>query len=131
MLILRQEDFEAIVNEAIATIPKEFLEKLNNVTLVIEDEPNARQLEALRLRRGQTHLLGLYEGTPQVKRARYSAALPDKITIFKESLEAIAHSREDLHRLVRSTVLHEIAHHFGMDEAAVRKAETKRGSKNQ
>lgn len=131
MLVLRQEDFEAIVNEAIATIPKEFLEKLNNVTVVIEDEPNARQIETLRVRGTPTLLLGLYEGTPQIVRPRYSAALPDKITIFKKSLEAIAHSREDLHRLVRSTVLHEIAHHFGMDEAAVRKAETKRGSRNQ
>lgn len=119
-------EFQKIVREAIQTIPQEFLEKLDNVDIVIEDQPTLHQLKRLQLRRGGYHLLGLYEGIPRTKRQNYSSTLPDKITIFKKPIEVMARSIKDLREIVRNVVWHEIAHHFGMDEAAVDRAEQKR-----
>lgn len=122
------EEFEKLVDEAIATIPKEFLEKLDNVSIFIEDLPSANQLRKLRMRPDSPFLFGLYEGIPQTKRRYYGvgATLPDKITIFKKPLTAVARTAENLKLMVKNTVWHEIAHHFGMDEQRVRKAEAKR-----
>jgi len=122
------EEFEKLVDEAIASIPKEFLKKLDNVSIFIEDLPSADQLWKLKMRPGSSFLFGLYEGVPQTKRRYYGvgATMPDKITIFKNPLMAVARSAEDLKLMVKNTVWHEIAHHFGMDEHRVRKAEAKR-----
>lgn len=124
-LNLTEDEFEQIVQQAIGTIPKEFLEKLDNVAIVVEDLPSLYQLNKLRLRSG-FFILGLYEGAPQTKRGRYSVTLPDKITIFKKPIETIAQSLDDLKEIVKNTVWHEVAHHFGMDETTVREAEKKR-----
>lgn len=121
---LDKEEFEKIIREAVKTIPKKFLEKLDNVAIVVEDEPNVYQQQKLRLRMGRSFILGLYEGIPQTKRGHYNAALPDKITIFKKPIEAIICSKDDLKEIIKNTVWHEIAHHFGMDETAVREAES-------
>lgn len=123
---LSREDFEKIVEEGIKAIPEKFLRKLDNVSIVVEDEPTPVQIKKLRIRRGLT-LLGLYEGVPQAKRtAYYGAVLPDKITVFQEPIEAVARDKEEIKEIVKNTVWHEIAHHFGMDETRVRRAETKR-----
>ena len=72
----------------------------------------------------------LYEGVSQTRRgANYNAALPDKITIFQKPIEREARSKEDLKEIVKNTVWHEIAHHFGMSEKEVREAEIKRRKK--
>jgi hypothetical protein len=68
-------------------------------------------------------ILGLYEGVPQTKRWYYSQALPDKITIFKNSIERMACSEDEIKKIVKNTVWHEIAHHFGMDERKIREVE--------
>lgn len=117
---MTDEEFEKIINEAIDSLPAEFLSKLENVSIVIEDYPKA-------VRRGYM-LLGLYEGIPKTRRGHYGigATLPDKITIFKYPMLAMAHSLADLKEIVKNTVWHEIAHHFGMDESQVRNAERKR-----
>jgi len=70
----------------------------------------------------------LYEGIPKTKRWNYADVLPDKITIFKNQIEKAAQSEEEIRRIVKETVWHEIAHHFGMDEKEVREAETRRKS---
>ncbi len=118
-------EFERLVEAAIETLPQEFLEKLKNVAVVVEDLPTPSQIKKLRERGGTGLLLGLYEGVPQTKRRHYGVGgtLPDKITVFKESLMAISPTRLDLITNVRNTVIHEIAHHFGMDEKMVRDAE--------
>lgn len=120
-----REEFEEIVEEGIKAIPKKFLEKLNNVDICIEEEPTPYQLEKLRAKRGFL-IFGLYEGIPQVKRRSYGQILPDKITIFKKSIERVAKSKEEVKKAVKNTVWHEIAHHFGMDEREVYEAEKKR-----
>ena len=123
---LKRTEFEKIVEQGIKAIPEKFLQKLDNVAIVIEDEPTPDQKKKLNLRQGWT-LFGLYEGVPQLRRGvNYSAVLPDKITIFQKSIEAAARHEEDMKEIVKNTVWHEIAHHFGMDEVRVRQAEAKR-----
>jgi predicted Zn-dependent protease with MMP-like domain len=118
-------EFEETVKQGIAAIPKKFLKQLDNVEIVIEDEPAQEQLSRLKIGRGSV-LLGLYEGVPRTQRWNYSLVLPDKITIFKKPIEAMAQGAEDIKRIVRDTVWHEIAHHFGVDESGVRALEIKR-----
>jgi len=123
---MTREQFEKIVTEGIEAIPEKFLKKLKNVAIVIDDEPTPIQKEKLKLRQGWS-LFGLYEGVPQISRgANYSAVLPDKITIFQKAIEAAARSEEEIKEIVKNTVWHEIAHHFGMSETRVRQAEAKR-----
>jgi len=123
---LSRTEFEKIVKQGIKAIPEKFLLKLDNVAIVIEDEPTLAQKKKLNLRPGWT-LCGLYEGVPQAKRGtNYSAALPDKITIFQKPIEAAARDEKDIKEMVKNTVWHEIAHHFGMDEVRVRQAEVRR-----
>lgn len=126
---MTSKEFEQLVNTGIEAIPKKFLDLLNNLAIVIEDVPNLNQLKKSHLPLGWT-LFGLYEGVPQSNRGpNYTAMLPDKITIFKKPIENAAHNAEDVKEIVKNTVWHEIAHHFGMDEEEVRKAEEKRRSR--
>jgi predicted Zn-dependent protease with MMP-like domain len=112
-----QEKFEQLVAQAIESLPEEFLTKLENIDVVLQDQPTARQLAKARLRRGQT-LLGLYEGVPLTKRGtRYGLVLPDKITIFQKSIESLHHDEDSIAAEIRRVVEHEIAHHFGISDA--------------
>jgi predicted Zn-dependent protease with MMP-like domain len=109
------ERFEALVDEAIESLPDEFKERMENVDIVIADRPTRSQLR--KLPRGHT-LLGLYEGVPLTERTtNYGLVMPDKITIFKETIEERCRSDREVVTEVRRTVLHEIAHHFGIDDA--------------
>jgi len=134
---LKRDEFEKIVEEGIRAIPEKFLRKLDNVAIVLEDEPTPDQKKKLNisssLKTRQSlddpdwTLYGLYEGVPQATRgANYTGVLPDKITIFQKPIENEALNERDVKEIVRDTVWHEIAHHFGMDEARVRQAEAKR-----
>ena len=120
--------FEKLVNEGIKAIPEKILKKMENVDIVIEDEPGKFQLEKIKMKKGYV-LFGLYEGVPQNKRWGYGQALPDKITIFKKAIENYARSEEEIKEVVKNTVWHEIAHHFGMDEKMVRDSEKRRRKK--
>ena len=125
---LDRVEFEKMVQAGIAAIPKRFLQKLDNVAVVIEEEPTLAQKEKLHLRRGWT-LFGLYEGVPQTKRgAYYGSVLPDKITIFRKPIVEAAQGAEHIQEIVKNTVWHEIAHHFGMNEDEVRQSESRRKS---
>ena len=123
---LNHAEFEKFVKEGIKAIPEKFLRKLKNVVIVIEDKPTPAQKKKLNIRPNWT-LFGLYEGVPQLERGvNYTFVLPDKITIFQKPIEEEARDKEDLKEIVKNTVWHEIAHHFGMNEVQVRQAETKR-----
>jgi predicted Zn-dependent protease with MMP-like domain len=91
---------------------------LDNVEVVIEDEPSAAQLAGSEGNDAET-LFGLYEGTPRSERGTYTLALPDKVTIFRGPLERSFPVRADLAEQVRLTVVHELAHHLGMDERRI------------
>ena len=128
---MNRDKFEELVRQGIEAIPQRFLKKLNNVDIVIEDEPTEEQMRKLKLGKG-AKLFGLYQGVPQTKRSHYSWVLPDKITLFKKPIEEVALSRqgrgspeaaeEEIRAKVKETVWHEIAHHFGMDEERVQRA---------
>jgi len=115
-----EERFRELVSEAIDSLPVEFLTRLNNVAVVVEDYPSLQQLRKLRLSSWGL-LFGLYEGIPQTKRGSYSGVLPDKITIFKHSIEKVARSGEEIKAQVRATVIHEIGHHFGLSDEDLRR----------
>src|ERR1035438_613630 len=111
MFTVERDEFEKLVQEGMRAIPEKFLRKLDNVSIVIGDEPTPAQRKKLDLHPEFT-LLGLYEGVPQVSRgAGYSAVPPDKITIFQKTIEARAADREALKKIVEDVVWHEIAHH--------------------
>jgi len=115
-----------MVEAGVAAIPERFLRKLDNVAVVVEDEPAPAQIRKLNLRRGWT-LFGLYEGVPQISRgSHYGSVLPDKITIFQKPIEQAARDVKDIKEIVKNTVWHEIAHHFGMNENEVRRLEARR-----
>jgi len=118
-------EFEGVVNEGIKAIPQKFLEKLENVDICIEEEPTSYQLRKLKTKKGSL-IFGLYEGIPRTKRGHYGQVLPDKITIFKRPIERIARSENEIREIVKNTVWHEIAHHFGLDEKQVRIAEKRK-----
>ena len=124
---MTNEEFEKLVGEGIDSIDEKFLAKLNNVEIVIEDNPNQEQMQKLKLKGG--FLFGLYEGIPQINRQQYANVLPDKITIFKNPIEQYYSTPEAIKKAVKDTVWHEIAHHFGMDEHQVRHAEQERRKK--
>ncbi len=119
------EEFEDIVLEVVSNLPKEFVEKLDNVGIVVEAWPTPAHIENISTRPG-TLLFGLYRGVPKTQRGSYYSALPDKITIFAGPILSVASDVEDAKRRVRSTVLHEIGHHFGMSEDQIRRAEHRR-----
>ncbi len=115
--ILSNQEFEQLTKEGIDLIPEKILAKLENVEICIEDKFYYK---------GNNLVLGLYQGVPKNKRWHYGQVLPDKITIFKKSIEKIAKNREDLKKIVAKTIHHEIAHHFGFSEKGIRDLEKKR-----
>jgi predicted Zn-dependent protease with MMP-like domain len=110
----RHKQFERLVEAALRTLPPEIHAMLDNIEIVLADEPTPAQLAGWEDDEGE--LLGLYEGTPLTERSSYSLPLPDKITIFIGPLERSCATREEMADEVRITVLHEIAHHFGIEE---------------
>ncbi|HEV8198594.1 MAG TPA: metallopeptidase family protein [Candidatus Polarisedimenticolia bacterium] len=113
-----RERFELLVAEAIDSLPDDFRQKMNNVAVVVEDLPSPR--EERRFARGRL-LLGLYQGQPLTRRSSsYGMAFPDKITIYQANIEALCRTEDEIRRQVRKTVLHEIAHHFGIDDHRLR-----------
>jgi len=101
-------EFEGLVSDALDTIPPELTALMRNVAVLVEDDPPD----------SQPFLLGLYEGIPLTERGQwYSGVLPDRITIFRRPIMAMCRSREEVVEQVRVTVVHEIAHHFGISDA--------------
>lgn len=116
---LSPQDFEDAVTEAVRQIPESFRPYLENVELLIEEAPTNRQLRDLRVPRGGT-LLGLYLGVPRIFRPHDYAGLPDRILLFRGPILQAAGDLEGLRTEVIRTVLHEVAHHFGIGEARLR-----------
>jgi predicted Zn-dependent protease with MMP-like domain len=101
--------FHRLVAEALDGLPGWVHDRLDNVEVIVEEDA------------GNPNLLGLYEGVPLTNRAHYTWALPDRITLFRRAIERVA-GRDDeaLRRLVADTVIHEVAHHFGISDERLR-----------
>ncbi|ACZ32085.1 protein of unknown function DUF1025 [Xylanimonas cellulosilytica DSM 15894] len=108
MMEFSRADFEDAVSDALDSIPPELTAMMDNVVVLVEDEAPVDDPE----------LLGLYEGVPLTERGEFWAAgaLPDRITIFRNPTLAICETRDDVVEEVAVTVVHEIAHHFGIDD---------------
>ena len=119
---LDPDRFAALVEEAVTAIPEEFRRYLANVAVCIEDWPSDAQLESLGLDPALDTLFGLYEGTALPDRGHdHGNTLPDRITIFREPLLDEFTTERAIRREIETTVVHEIAHFFGLDEEHVRR----------
>ena len=102
------ERFEELVAEALDSIPEELGRKLDNVVVQVSDEPPGR-------------LYGLYQGVPLTRRSNYGGlAMPDRITIYRQTILRHAYSERSVVDMVRRTVIHEVAHHFGISDPRLR-----------
>lgn len=112
------EHFEILVQEALESIPDELWNRIENVYVSIEEWPTSAQLARVGLRH-PAQLLGLYEGVPLTSRTtHYGLVPPDKITIFRQPILRVCRYGNDdaIRQQVRRTVIHEIAHHFGISD---------------
>jgi predicted Zn-dependent protease with MMP-like domain len=108
MVTVSVEEFDELVANALDDIPEELRAAMDNVVVLVDDVSPPGPL------------FGLYQGVPLTKRGRYSAATPDRITIFKETICNACGSAQDVERQVRKTVIHEVGHHFGIGDARLR-----------
>lgn len=121
---MMREDFEKLVSEALDDIPQQFAEQLDNVEVVVEQWPSPEDLHSVSAQPGTT-LFGLYRGVAQTKRIQYQSVLPDKIVIYAGPILAhFGDNPEAVKTQVRKTVLHEIGHHFGMNEEDLRRTQS-------
>jgi len=123
-----EKKFEKLVNEGIGAIPEKFLRLLDNVVVVVEDDVSEETRQKMGMKDDEC-LFGLYEGVSKIRRGGgYFGVLPDKITIFKLPILEAAATLEEAREIVKNTVWHEIAHHFGMEEQEIHEAEKKRSN---
>lgn len=116
---MTRDEFRTLVDEALATIPDQFREAMQNIAIVVEDEPSARALDETGIEPPDT-LLGLYEGTPLTERQwAHGNALPDKITLFQGPIEEASEDRDDTVIAIAETLIHEIGHYFGLSEEEI------------
>jgi predicted Zn-dependent protease with MMP-like domain len=109
---MEREEFESLVKNVIKDLPGFIRNKLQNIDIIIEDEPVIHK-----------SLLGLYQGVPLKNRGHwYGNVMPDRITIFKKNIERISRSETDLKQWIHRVIIHEIGHYFGFDEEGLRKS---------
>ncbi len=113
---MRREAFLELVAEAVGEVPTYFRKKLDNVQIVVEDWPGNEILDALNVPPQHT-LFGLYQGVPRTRRSVYlPPILPDRITLFQGPIEGACRGPGEIREQIRETVIHEIAHHFGISD---------------
>ena len=113
-------DFEQLVAQALDNLPDAFRERLDNVEVVVEDWPDRGTLRLAGIQ-NPMQLLGFYHGVPLTERSHgYTLVLPDKISIYQQPIEHICRTPEAIRAQVRRTVMHELAHHFGIDDSRLR-----------
>ncbi len=116
MIKLTHAQFEALVDQALAEVPDAFRPYLDNVAIVIESKPDRRTCREMDIA-DPRELLGLYHGTPLTERSvEASSMMPDRISVYKDNIEAACSTRDEVIAEIRTTVLHEIGHFFGLDE---------------
>ena len=125
MMTLTDEEFDALITRAMDELPQQYIQGLENVAIVMEDEPTEEQKIKMKMRENMI-LLGLYEGIPLPQRGSgYTFVLPDKITLFKHSILRVVRSDEELFEQVKRTLWHEIAHYYGLNHARMEELQRK------
>jgi predicted Zn-dependent protease with MMP-like domain len=115
---MKRQRFENLVQDAIAGLPEEFRAMLQNVVVIVEDRPSAELLDRMEMDNGET-LFGVYEGTPLTDRGFDAPLYPDRISIFQEPIEELCASDGAIKEEIAVTIMHEIAHFFGIDDDAL------------
>jgi predicted Zn-dependent protease with MMP-like domain len=117
--------FERLVAEAVTLIPKRFRREMNNLALVVEDEPSDELLDEMEIEPPDS-LYGLYQGTPLPERSwAFGNALPDRITIFQRPIEEDCEDEDEVRAMIGETLIHEVGHYFGMSEEEIEEIEEK------
>lgn len=114
-----RDEFEALVDKAVAGLPAEFRRLLDNVAVMVEEEPSDEDLEEVGIDPSdpeRDELFGLYHGVPLPERDTAYSALPDRILIYRGPILRCCASRREVLREVRDTVLHELGHYYGLEE---------------
>lgn len=123
---ITDERFEQLIARAMDELSPKHMKNLDNVAITYADAPTKEQLHKQGLRENEL-LLGLYEGIPQTARgAGYSMVLPDKITLFKQSIMSLSSDEQELFERVKRTLWHEIAHHYGLGHDRIHELENKK-----
>jgi len=116
---MTREQFQRLVIEAVALIPKRFRREMKNLALVVEDEPSAELLADMEIEPPDS-LYGLYQGTPLPERTwAYGNNLPDRITIFQRPVEEECADDDEVRAVIGETLIHEVGHYFGMSEEEI------------
>ncbi len=125
MYNLTDEQFDALITRAMDELPQEYITGLQNVAIVMADEPSEEQKTKMKLRENAI-LLGLYEGIPLTQRgAGYTFVLPDKITLFKHSILRVVSNDDELFEQIKRTLWHEIAHYYGLNHDRMNELQSK------
>jgi predicted Zn-dependent protease with MMP-like domain len=120
---MKPEEFELLVDQALEELPDGFKEKLENISIVVEDYPSEHVLSSLRPHTTKFNLLGVYIGVPYTQRPAHPmmGKLPDRIELYQKNIESICDSDREIVKQIRDTVIHEVGHYFGLDEATLRR----------
>jgi predicted Zn-dependent protease with MMP-like domain len=122
---MTREQFTTLVEEALRGIPRRFRDAMQNVAVVVEDEPSQELLDDMEMEPGDT-LFGLYHGIPLTERnSSYGNTLPDRISIYQLPIEEACEDEEDIRQCVAETVIHEFGHYFGLSEEEIEEIEEK------
>ena len=123
MQTVSDEQFAKLISRAIDEMPERYVQHLDNIVITYADDPDQHQTAKLHLR-GDSLLLGLYEGVPLPQRgAGYNLVLPDKITLFKHPLLRVSHDNETFYKQIKHTLWHEIAHFYGLNHDKIHEIE--------
>ena len=115
MISISREQFERLVHKALSDIPPDIRLSIQNVDIVVDNVASMNQIAGTGIE-NEMELLGLYEGIPITERYGYDMVLPDKITLFQKPIEAICDNQEQITEEISKTLIHEMAHHFGLDD---------------
>ncbi len=120
--------FELLVEKSLEKLPKKFKSKLRNIIIEVDDRPSQEILNNLGIKSGT--LFGLYQGVPLTSRGwNYGNVLPDRIVIYQHPIESAAEASGNIERLIMDTVIHEIGHYFGFDDATLYSIEREKSKK--
>jgi len=115
--MLSPAEFESLVEEALAHLPQKFADLLENVVIVVEDEPSDDDLDLLDDSHQHSELLGIYRGIALTRRTHdMLPSLPDQIAIFRGPILRVTRTRREAVRQIRETVIHELGHYFGLHD---------------
>ncbi len=116
---MTRHEFQALVAEAVQSIPENFRQAMSNIAIVVEDEPSLETLGEVGIEPPDT-LLGLYQGTPLTERQwAHGNVLPDKITLYQWPIEDESEDRDDVVVAIGETLIHEVGHYFGLSEEEI------------